>query len=106
MKKTIYEFSNCRGDFRAQLLSDTMGDFLIRIHRTSLGEIFELSDQQNSTLFNCFFHLIRLHREVEREYFMIADNTAPVDLDQMCRDDLKALGDRMENIVEAICAIC
>ena len=53
-----------------------------------------------------FFHLIRLHRETEREYFMIADNTAPIDRDQMCRDNLEALGDRMENIIEAICALC
>lgn len=106
MTKTIYEFSNGRGDFRAQLLCDTLGDFLIRVHRISLDEVLEISDQQNTTLFNCIFHLIRFHRETDREYFMIADNTAPIDRDQMCRDDLEALGDRMENIIEAICALC
>ena len=106
MTKTIYEFSNGRGDIIVKLMSDTLGDFLIRVHRADLDEILELSDQQNSTVFNCFFHLIRLHREVEREYFMISDNTAPIDRDQMVKDDLEALADRMENIIEAICALC
>lgn len=105
MYKKMYEITDNTGELMIEELCETLGDMVIRAHFLKQDAILEVSDEGSPRLFNCLWHLMGYHREIERQYFKISDSTAPADRDQMTRDDLEALGDKMDDIIKSIKAL-
>lgn len=98
----IFCIEDVRGDVKVIEAGDKLGDRVIRVYQSAEDVILEVSEEENPFLFSAIYHLMRLHREREREYFKLVDNVTPQDRDRMMWEDIGALSDTMEDIMKSI----